>query len=448
MNCKVIAKGAAHLMVKRFLGPFWIRRQWLKKTQWLSADELEQIQLRLLKRLVLHCYKTVPYYHQLMDERGITVESIKTLDDMKRFPILHKEDVLAAGNRIVSAKYPRWMMTVGLTGGTTGTPLSLPRSLFSVGNEHAFLRRQWDWAGIGFLDNTAYLSGRVILDANKTQGRLYAYDPFMRELVLSTYHLSAETAQQFIDAMEHYRVKAIIGYTSSICFLAKACLDLGRKFKLKAALTTSETLNDYMRDTISGAFDCKVFDYYGAAERVCYIFTCECGSYHVIPEYGLTEFVPVEDSDISRCKIIATGFWNLGMPLLRYDIGDIVTVSKSEGVCACGRAFPTVRSISGRTGDIIRTPSGREYGPTLMARVAKGANNILQSQIIQEKIDQITILYVPNRIFTEKDLSHFQKHMRHHLPSELTMHFKRVSAVERTGSGKINLLVSRLGSEK
>jgi phenylacetate-CoA ligase len=448
MNCKVIAKGAAHLMVKRFMWPFWIRRQWLKKTQWLSAGELEQIQLRLLKRLVLHCYKTVPYYHQLMDEQGITVESIKTLDDIKRFPILRKEDVLTAGDKIVSTKYPKWTMTSGRTGGTTGTPLLLPRSLFSLGNEHAFVRRQWDWAGIGFLDNTAYLSGRVIVDANKIKGRLYAYDPFMRELVLSTYHLSAETARQFIEAMKHYRVKAVIGYTSSICFLAKTCLDLDRKFKLKAALTTSETINEYMRATISEAFGCKVFDFYGAAERVCYIFTCECGSYHIIPEYGLTELVPIENSDNSQCKIIATGFWSFGMPLLRYDIGDIVTASRSKETCVCGRAFPIIKSICGRTGDLIRTPSGREYGPTLMARVAKGVNNILQSQIIQDKIDHITILYVPSRKFTEMDLFHFRKHMRHHLPSELKMHFKRVSAVEKTKSGKINFLVSKLKSDK
>ena len=448
MNCKVLVKGAAHLIVKRFLGPFWIRRQWLKKTQWLRKDELNQIQLKLLKRLILHCYKTVPFYRQLMDEQSISVKSIKTLDDIKQFPILSKKEVLTAGDRIVSTKYPRWMMSVGLTGGTTGTPLSLLRNLFSVGNEHAFLRRQWDWAGIDFCDNTAYLSGRVIFDPDKTQGQLYAYDPFMRELILSTYHLSAETAWQFLDAIERYRVKAIIGYTSSISFLARACLDLDRKCNLKAVLTTSETLNDYMRETISEAFGCKVFDYYGAAERVCYIFTCECGSYHVMPEYGLTEFIPVEDSDDNRFKIIATGFWNFGTPLLRYDIGDIVTVNKFDRRCACGRAFPTVKAISGRTGDVIRTPSGREYGPTLMARVAKGANNILQSQIIQEKIDQITVLYVPNKMFSEKDLSNFRKHMYHHLPSELKIHFKQVSNVERTRSGKINLLVSRLGSEE
>lgn len=444
MNFQILTKGAAHLIVKRFLGPFWIRRRWLDRTQWLSKLELEKIQLKLLKTVVRHCYRSVPYYRNLMDRRGIKVESIKRLDDIEQFPILTKKEVLANVNSFHFTIYPEWMMTTGRTGGTTGTPLSLPRSLFSVGNEHVFVRRQWDWAGIRFGDRTAYLSGRFIINANQTEGPLYAYDPFMKELILSTYHLSVKTAKQYAKAMTLYGVKAIIGYPASIYFLAKACLDLGVYIKLEAALTTGEILTETMRATISKAFSCRIFDFYGAAERVCYIQTCDHGSYHVIPEYGYTELIPLEGSEENQCKVIATGFWNFGMPLLRYDTGDVVVKSYED--CSCGRAFPVVKSISGRTGDVIRTPSGREYGPTLMARVAKGANNILESQIIQDKIDHITILYVPSAKFTRKDLAAFKKHMACYLPSELKTEFKGVDVVERTSSGKTNFVVSRIES--
>jgi len=444
MKFKVVSKGAANLIIKRFSGPFWIRRRWLNKTQWLGARELKEIQLKLLKRLVRHCYSTVPYYRRLMDERGISPESIKRLDDIKRFPILRKKDVLAAGDSIVSTKYPGWMMTTGLTGGTTGTPLSLPRNLFAVGNEHAFVRRQLDWAGIGFRDCTAYLSGRVVMDANRNDGQLYEYDPFMKELILSTYHLSRKHARQFGEAMKRYRVKAIVGYTSSIYFLAKCCLDMGIKVKLKAALPTSETINNLMRDTITEAFECQVFDFYGAAERVCYIHTCDCGSYHLIPEYGYSEFIPAEDSNNNHCKVIATGFWNFAMPLIRYDTQDAVILSNEN--CSCGREFSVIKSVIGRSGDVIRTPSGRQYGPTLLARVAKGAKNILESQIIQDRIDHINILYVPSVKFTSANLLNFRKHMAQNLPGELKMDFKRVSSVERTTGGKMNLLVSKIKS--
>lgn len=442
MNRKAIVKGAAYLIVKRFLGPFWMRRGWLKKTQWLSATKLKEIQLRLLRKMVGHCYNTVPYYRQLMDERGISVDSVKTLEDIKQFPVLTKKDVLQAGKSIVSTKYPRWLMRTARTGGTTGTPMEVCRSLFSIGDEHAFVRRQWDWAGIGFSDRCAWIiAGRRIAEA-QTNSNLYVYDPFMKELTLSAFHLLPETARTYIEAMGRYEVKAIVGISSAVYFLAKVSADSGVKVKLKAALTTSETLTEKMRDTISKAFECKVFDFYGAAERVCYLHTCERGSYHVVPEYGLTELVPLDGADKGLCKIVATGFWNRGMPLIRYDTGDIVV--KSDNTCQCGRAFQVVKSISGRHSDVIRTPSGREYGPTLLASLVKTADNILESQIIQDASDHICVLYVPSEKFSRKDLYGFEKQLRHYLASELTVDLKRVDAVSKTADGKAKLIISKI----
>ena len=430
-------------MVKRFLGPFWIRRKWLSRTQWMSRSKLEEIQLKLLRSLVRHCYSSVPFYHTIMDERGIRVESISTLEDIKQFPVLTKKDVLQAGKWIVSTKYPTWLMRTACTGGVTGTPMKLCRSLFSIGNEHAFVRRQWDWASVGFADRCALIiAGRRIAKMGQTQDCLYTYDPFMKELSLSAFHLSPETAKIYAQAINRYRVKAIVGISSAVYFLAKISIDLGMKVKLNAALTTSETLTKAMRQTISKAFSCKVFDYYGSAERVCYIHTCEHGSYHVIPEYGLTELIPADGADRSQYKIIATGFWNLGMPLIRYDTGDIIV--KSDNVCPCGREFQVVKSIAGRQSDIIRTPSGSEYGPTLLAWVLKGADNILESQMVQDALDHITVKYVPADSFSEEDLSHFKKRIVNYLSGCLKIDFRRVNTIPKTSSGKSKLIVSKI----
>jgi len=181
------------------------------------------------------------------------------------------------------------------------------------------VRRQWDWAGIGLNDRCAFLSGRVIFKPDQTAGRLYAYDPFMKELILSTYHLSPKKAGEYAEIMKDFEVKAVAGYPSAISLLAKSCLEKGIDLKLRAVLTSSETLTSSMRKIIIDAFGCGVFDFYGSAERICYIFTCEHGSYHLIPEYGLTELVPAGSN--GRCRVISTGFWNLAMPLIRYELG-------------------------------------------------------------------------------------------------------------------------------
>lgn len=442
MNIKVVANGFVTVLTKRFLGPFWIRRRWLEKTQWYSAYELQEIQIKLLRRLIRHCYSSVPFYRNLMDEREIEVESIKNLDDIKQFPVLTKKDVLKAGNSIYSTKYTKWLLRTAYTGGTTGTPMQIQRDLFSIGNEHAFVRRQWDWAGIGLRDKCAYLTGRLIAKPDQKDGPLYVYDPIMKELILSTYHLSAYTAKEYAKVIENYSVKAIIGYPSAVYLLAKTCLDSGIEIKLKSALTSSETLTESMRDTIAKAFKCNVFDFYGGAERVCYVFSCEKGTYHIIPEYGLTELIPMGDSAGGRCRVISTGFWSLAMPFIRYDLGDVVI--PSEEMCACGRLFPVIQSIEGRKADVIKTPSGRELGAAILTHLLYGTNNIIESQIIQDALDHITIEYVPSNNFYRKNLEDFKRLLKQHLPKELKVELKQVTRVQRTKSGKIRPVVSQI----
>lgn len=445
MNAKVIANGFVTLLVKRFASPFWVRRKQLVKTQWLSRQELQELQLTLLKRLIRHCYHTVPYYKKMMDDHGIKVEDIKTLDDIKQFPILTKKDVLQAGKSIVSTKYPTWLMRIAHTGGTTGTPLLIWRDIISIGNNHAFFRRQKDWAGIGLRDKIAILTGRLIVKPDKKNACLYAYDPFMKELILSTYHLSKDTAKEYAEVIRRHNVKAIDGYPSAVYLLANTCLDYGIKLKLRSVLTSSETLTESMRNTISQAFKCRIYDYYGSAERTCIIHTCEHGSYHVIPEYGLTELIPVDDTANGRCRVISTGFWNMTMPLIRYDTGDILL--KSDECCSCGRAYPVIKSISGREGDVIRTLSGRQFGVTLVIHflyIGCTGNHILEVQVIQDALDHLIIEYVPSERFSRENLEAFRKTMSEYLPDELRFDLKQVEVVNRTRDGKIKPVVSKL----
>ncbi len=440
MNIKVIGQGALNLFVKRYLGPFRYRRNWLDKTQWLSKEQLNQLQLRYLRKILIHSYQTIPFYKNLMDQANFKPE-IKSIDEIQKLPILKKKDVLEAEDQITSSKHSKLTSSTGLTGGTTGTPLRIKRNLFSIGTEHSFVRRQWDWAGLSFKDKTAFLSGRKIISPDQKSGKLYAYDPFMKELILSNYHLSPENGKQFADAILKYKITALAGYPSSIYYFAQICKDLGSPIKLKAVLTTSETLADYMRSIITEAFGCQIFDFYGSAERVCYIFTCEHGKYHIIPEYGLTELIPCPDNQ-QTYEVVATGFWNYAMPLIRYNTGDVVELS--DEACSCGRNFQTVKRINGRTGTFIQTPSGKKYSPTLMARVSKMAHNIFQTQIIQDSIDHISVTYVPNSKFTTDDLEELKKNMRDYLPSELKIDFQQTDSIIKTESGKTNLIVSKL----
>jgi phenylacetate-CoA ligase len=452
-NNKATLKGVITRSVKRWPGTFGRRRKWLNKTQWYNADDLKKLQLELLRRIISHSYETVPYYTSLMKNLGLTPDDIRNTEDIAKFPVLHRADIEAAGDKLVSGKFCRMFLRTAHTGGTTGARLTLKRDLWSIGNEHAFVRRQFDWAGIGLSDRCAYMMARVIASTARKTEKPYVYDAAMKELTLSTFHLSEQTIPVYAKAIADYDIKALVSHPSAAYILAKGCLDKNIRITLNAVLTTAETIDQGRKDTISKAFGCKVYDFYGGSERVCYIQTCEHGTYHIIPEYGLTELIPAGSPNDGSFRIVATGFWNMAMPLIRYDTGDLVL--PSVGNCKCGRAFPMVNKIVGRESNILITRSGATLGTSIIEAImenilfAMQKMPVLEGQVIQESRDAMTLEYVPLKGFCQKDADKLKALVADNFPDDFTVGVRAVEKISRTASGKaLSFVISKKVSEK
>jgi phenylacetate-CoA ligase len=446
-DLKATLKGTIVRMAKRWPSTFRHRREWLNKTQWWSADDLKELQFKLLKRVIIHSYKTVPYYTSMMKSLGLTPDDIRSIDDIKKLPIISKKEVMNEGPRFVSKKFFKMFLATGHSGGTTGPRLMLKRDWQSIVNEHAFVRRQFDWAQIGLYDRCAYVMQQEVADANKSSNRPYSYDAAMKRLFLSIYHLAENTVPIYAEAIKNYKIKALVGYPSAAYVLAKGCLEYGIHLPLKAVLTTSETLDPAKKATISQAFECRVYDFYGSGERVCYIHTCEYGSYHIIPEYGLTELIRAESPNDGSYQIVATGFWNMAMPLIRYNIGDIV--QPADYTCQCGRNFPVIEKIVGRSGNILVAPSGRAFGATAIEDIMENVlfsiqkMPVLEGQMIQEAADVMTLEYVPMKRFSQKDACELSAEVAKHVPPDFKLKLRRVEKISRTVSGKaLSLVIS------
>ncbi|GMU81558.1 MAG: phenylacetate--CoA ligase [Planctomycetota bacterium] len=428
-------------MLKCGLGPYRHLRRELMRTERLNAEQLAQYQRARLRVVLRHALRYVQFYRREFGRLGIGSKEIEADVALPRLPVLSKRDVAAAGRDMYSSRFPRWMTRIAHTGGTTGTPLHLNRDLWSIGNEHAFVRRQWDWAGIGPADRCAYLTGEIVAPPDTSNGRLYKYDAVLKKLVLSTYHLSDSVAPHYLDVMRDARVAALVAYPSSALILARYAIENHHDVRLRAVLTTSETLHPDAKKLITDAFHCRVFDFYGSAERVCYIFTCDQDTYHIIPEYGITELQCIAPNN-TRSRIVATGFWNLAMPLLRYDLGDIVEPGTSG--CACGRSFPTVERIYGRPQEYLVAPDGRRLGAALLTHLLYGARNIVESQLVQDAEDHVTWLCVRRAAYTAEDDAILHALIRAHLPSNLRVTIRPVDAIPRTSLGKFRPIVNQV----
>lgn len=442
-NLGTTLNGVKHAFIKKTLSPWKKYAAFLDESQWWSAADLRDYQDTELRRVIKLAYDSVPYYRGAMQVFGVKPNDINSLDDLSLMPFVEKQMVRTRAADFLSRKSVSPALYKCHTSGTTGTPLSLYRDLRNVGFEYAMLRRQRLWAGLEDNDRYATLKGELLPEQRIHQHKFWQMNWAERKLVMSSYHISANTLEHYLEALHQYQPVSIDGYPSSIYTLAKMMFERSITFPMKAILTSSETLSPEQKNVIETAFHCKVFDYYGMAERIAAIHTCEHGSYHVVPEYSVVEFVRNPAFD-GFYEIVGTALNNNAMPLIRYRVGDIAEVSNHA--CACGRNYPVIHGIVGRTDDSIVTPSGKIVGR--LDHIFKGVNNLMQAQIYQPQQDKIIVRIVPDSSFSQKDGDVVLQKLYHRVGDGIQFEIERVPDISRTSRGKIKSVVSDVTSHR
>ena len=165
---------------------------------------------------------------------------------------------------------------------------------------------------------------------------------------------------------------------------------------------------------------------------------------HVNPASAYLEFLPLENSETpGLCELLITDLCNHGMPLIRYRVNDCVLRGPEK--CACGRGYPLVDRIIGRTGDVFQLSNGdRIPGVAFTNRVLKVCPGLAKTQIIQETLNQFRIRYIPGPTFSMGDLELLRSNLRRFVPDDLVWTFEQVSEIPTERSGKTRFCISRV----
>jgi phenylacetate-CoA ligase len=408
------------------------------ESQWYSREQLKELQWRTVRRLIRHAVENVPYYQSLFSHHGLHVENINSLDDLHTIPFLTKQDILKFDRQLIAGNVNSVTIKAN-TSGSTGTPLVLAQDRETVIRENAFIWRQLKWAGFKHGQRRVWLRGDMIVPFEQKEPPFWRKCSVDNMLMMSSYHLSESNAAAYIDALEQFDPVLIQAYPSSIAYLARFLEVSGRPYRgssLKSVVTASETLTDNDRDLIERWLHCRVFQQYGSAERVTMIHTCEKGRYHIDSDYGFTELVPIGDGTY---EIVGTGFNNWLMPLIRYRSGDTLQIPESEEDCPCGRMLPIVTKINGRMDDYLKTVDGRKIGR--LDHIFKGISHVAEAQLVQERIDKVTIRLVPFKKFSDEDRKRLVNNAKDRLGKEMTIGVEIVNEIPRTRSGKFRAVI-------
>lgn len=419
-------------------------RQAIGESQWLAPERWQALQLEEARSLALHAARR-RLVRELFGRLGVDPLTWRSLDDLHALPELSRDDVIEAGASLLAEGGP-WLRFKGSTSGTTGRAMLGWRDRASIAVEQAFVERQAAWAGYRPGERRAWLRGDPVVPAHQSDGPLWRLNRAENMLMLSSYHLSPGNGAAYIEALERFDPVLLQAYPSSISYLARWLEEHDRVYRgtaLRGIVTSSETLSPADRQVITERFGCRVFDWYGAFERVAAIGTCEHGNYHVLEDYGCVEFEPNGDG---TANLIGTGFGNRSMPLIRYRADDVVVPADPGYRCPCGRSFRVVERVLGRVDDVIRTPDGRHV--VMLDWIFAGLFGLMEAQVVQEKLDEVRIRIVAGGEFGFADEQALLARALERLGPRVRIRIERVAQIERTRNGKFRQIISRLSGEQ
>ncbi len=435
---------------RRFGGQFAHFRDLLEQSQWWDPARMRSWQEDRLRVVLTHAYHHVPFYRETFRQHGYDPARFNGLEDLHRLPVLdrsvvkHRAADLRSRDRTLRS-------THGHTSGTTGSPISLWYDDGMVEFNYAVMDRQYRWAGLRLEeggDRVAVLRGNVIVPLGQKRPPFWRHNRALNQLVCSTFHLSPANLAHYLGALRDFAPAVLDGYPSSLYVLAKLLLNRGETLPLRAAITSSETLYDFQREAIESAFDCRVFDYYAAAERV--LFTTECDrheGHHICEEYGVTEILddanqPVADGE--EGIIVGTSLHNLAMPLIRYRTTD--RTSRLRRDCSCGRGLPLMADVTTKSEDVLRLRDGRLISPSVLTHPFKPLDSIEGSQLVQTDLDHLVVRIVPGGRFSDADRAQLVRELKARLGADMRIDIQIVDELPRTSRGKFKWVVNEIGT--
>lgn len=197
-------------------------------------------------------------------------------------------------------------------------------------------------------------------------------------------------------ALAEWNPTSVASYPTVLVQLAEEQRAGRLRLAPRSLLSGGEGLSDHDRRTIEDAFGCAVVEDYGASECLNIAHGCGERRLHVHDDWVVVEPVdermrPVPSGEPSF-TVLVTNLANRVQPLVRYDLGDSVTLE--TGRCPCGDERPTLR-VSGRADDVLEFDASHgefvRVLPLAIETVLEEDGGLSRFQLTQTARDELSL---------------------------------------------------------
>ena len=432
----------------------------MQRLQWSPRHELLARSEARLATLLKHAAENVPYYRDFYKRQGFEPDELRTIEDLKALPIFTKSDYRACEpESICAANVPASLRIERKTSGSTGEPFQFAldrRAVPVIFASHLFYD---SWHGLRPFDKYLRIiappaavsplpsdaSTRVRLQRAIT-GRLQNLYESWTQKKISLWEVNSEGAENIWRRIEAFQPKFVMGYTSTLAAIADELLqrDLKLSRPVQGVITIAETLTPHRKRLIEKYFNAPIINRYGLREfgwwaaQSCREST---DKFHINTELVVCEILRPDGTPCAAGetgRIVLTDLHNFARPFIRYDTGDLAAAV--DDVCPCGRGFPMLGPIEGRSLDCLRTPSGNEISPAILGHYLFVYHGHLEAvrhyQLVQETATHVNLLVVPGEGWNEERRTRLRSDLKQLLGDEMEVDVQTVSEIHPEKSGK------------
>lgn len=430
-------------------GPTYRRFRLMIANSEVDANFVREFLITSLRDIIQACIDRSEFYRELIRNAFGRIPDVDqfSLEDLKRLPILSKEDVRENADRLLVVD-PSYADIVS-TSGSSGRPLQFYLDKDRSVKEWAFITHIWGRIGYRYHHRRAVLRGVFMPNVDI---KPWEYDAALRELRLSPFHLIPDIMDKYLALIRKCRINFIHGYPSAIAILASHALRIGWRppDDLIGILPISETLFPHQRELLRRAFgDIAIMPFYGLSEKVAIAGEVldEPDVYEFEPLYGITEIVddsgePVTTPGASG-RIVSTGLLSKAMPLLRYDTGDTGTLVQLPAPENCFRL--RVKGIRSRRGqEFLVSTKGALISMAALNIHSPAYAHIQEFQFHQDTPGLATVRIVPLPGRQYRDFEPFVEEIQTKVGSDIVFRLELVDSLKSNPRGKRSFIEQKL----
>jgi phenylacetate-CoA ligase len=325
-----------------------------KEIECASPEKLRELQDERLVKQVKHVWDNVPYYRKKMEEKGVTPDDIKGVDDLHKLPFLSKADLRDAYPYGLLAAPLKDCVRIQSTSGTTGRRVVA----FYTKND---------------IDLWEDCCARAIVAAGGTNEDVvqiaYGYGLFTGGAGLHggshkvgslTLPMSSGNTDRQLQFMTDLQSTILCCTPSYAAYLAESIHERGLrdKIKLKAGIFGAEAWSEKMRQEIQNQLGIKAYDIYGLTEISGPGVAFECSEQagmHINEDHFIAEIIDPDTGEVlpdgTQGELVFTSITKEAFPLLRYRTRDICVLTREK--CSCGRTLVKMCKPMGRSDDML-----------------------------------------------------------------------------------------------